>query len=126
MVTPRAHSGLPGQKLGYSRCTPFSQQKGLYSGSVIHSTGTFILQKRRLRLPMGLKASRYEELTLPDNFYRQLAHQFELLGTKQPKDSLNDKDAFSFLPDGKAEYQENSNPLCRLSRAEAPVYFSVG
>lgn len=67
-----------------------------------------------------------KQLTFPDNFCRHLGHQVELLGSKQSKDSLNDKDAFSFLPDGKAEYQGNSNPLCRLSRAEAPVYFSVG
>ena len=58
------------------------------------------------------------------NAYRQLGHQTELFWTKQPEYSSNAKDAFSFSCSGKAKWQENSSPHCRLTKPKLSTHLS--
>lgn len=103
--------------------TPFSQQKGLYFLSVMHSVGDFLPQKRKLQLPMGLKAS------IPEADTRKCLETagtpnwtvWNLCSLSIP---LKPRVLSSFSPSGKAEWQENSNPHCRLTKPKPSTHLS--
>lgn len=119
MVTPELRQRHLHDK--QSRWTPFPQQHcTLYQLSTVLVTSS--LRRRNWNFPWVWK-SLVQKVTFV-NAYRQLGHQTELFGTKQPEYSSNAKDAFSFSHYGKAEWQENSNPRCRLTKPNPSTHLS--
>lgn len=93
MVTPQSSLSVAWTKTRLPPVNTFFPGEGTVLRISYPQHWRLILQKERLR--MGLKHLDTRQLMFPDNFYRHLGQQIELLGPEQPKDSLNDKDAFS-------------------------------
>lgn len=94
MVTPQSSLSVARTKTRLPPVNTFFPGEGTVLRISYPQHWRLVLQKKRL-FAWVWKHLDTRQLTFPDNFYRHLRQQIELLGPEQPKDSLSDKDAFS-------------------------------